>query len=127
MPAAFRYRLPVRSFFLPCSNKKFPVQLRREFGVQVLDSASCFGDRNPNLAPECAKFPVFSQISGNSDQRLFRWGLHPPPRSRPQPEKSKFVYSRHPAHDCWLCRSPIASEYRKPDGAVTAGAVVSTL
>src|SRR5258707_14189613 len=87
MPAAFRYRLPVRSFFLPCSNKKFPVQLRREFGVQVLDSASCFGDRNPNLAPECAKFPVYSQISGNSDQRLFRWGLHPPPPSRPQPEK----------------------------------------
>src|SRR5712671_2177747 len=82
MPAAFRYRLPVRSFFLPCSNKKFPVQLRREFGVQVLDSASCFGDRNPNLAPECAKFPVFSQISGNLDQRLFRWGLHPPPLSR---------------------------------------------
>src|SRR5712671_3072145 len=94
MPAALRYRLPVRSFFLPCSTKTFPVQLRREFGVPVLDSASCFGDRNRNLAPECAKFPVFSQISGNSDQRLFRWGLHPPPRSRPQPEKSCFVW-RH--------------------------------
>src|SRR5712672_3115069 len=91
MPEAFRYRLPVRSFFLPCSNKKFPVQLRREFGVQVLDSASCFGDRNRNLAPECAKFPVFSQISGNSDQRLFRWGLHPPPRSREKPEIPPFV------------------------------------
>src|SRR5712671_3525489 len=120
MPAALRYRLPVRSFFLPCSNKKFPVQLRREFGVQVLDSASCFGDRNRNLAPECAKFPVFSQISGNSDQRLFRWGLHPPPRSRAKPDNSSrrggLLAKRRTAPDL----SSISLRQKSFDGSLAA-------
>src|SRR5712671_4451930 len=93
--------------------------------------------RKPGKSSKTAKRPAIwmgvrpGELVGLQPCSITLWWLvrvrPAPPRSRAKPEKSKFVYSRHPAHDCWLCRSPIASEYRKHDGAVTAGAVVSTL